>query len=298
MTTLTITRGLPGAGKTTWARQFAAETGAVRVNRDDMRMMLYGCKVDLGHDQEKAVSDACHTLVTQHLRAGRNVVTDDTNLRPVYVREWRKIATASGAKFAVHECPIDPAEAMVRQNGRPEADRVPFDAITRMAGKYLQRGEFLPVPPEAEPDAPDLYEPKPGTPPAILCDIDGTVALMGDRSPYDTTRVIDDRPNKPIIDLATTLSLSGYRVIFMSGRDESCRADTEEWLRMYFGNACVFMRPAGDVRRDAIVKRELFDKHIRDAYDVRLVLDDRTQVVQMWRSLGLTCLQVRTVTFK
>jgi hypothetical protein len=52
------------------------------------------------------------------------------------------------------------------------------------------------------------------------------------------------------------------------------------------------MRPAGDMRKDAIVKRELFDRHVRDRYDVTCILDDRSQVVDMWRSLGLTCLQV------
>ena len=40
---LTITRGLPGAGKTTWARTHAATTGAVRVNRDDMRALGLTC---------------------------------------------------------------------------------------------------------------------------------------------------------------------------------------------------------------------------------------------------------------
>lgn len=52
------------------------------------------------------------------------------------------------------------------------------------------------------------------------------------------------------------------------------------------------MRPAGDRRRDSIVKAELFDRHVRDQYRVLVVLDDRKQVVEMWRSLGLTCLQV------
>lgn len=37
---------------------------------------------------------------------------------------------------------------------------------------------------------------------------------------------------------------------------------------------------------------EQVDTHIRDRYDVRVVLDDRDSVVKMWRSLGLTCLQV------
>jgi hypothetical protein len=52
------------------------------------------------------------------------------------------------------------------------------------------------------------------------------------------------------------------------------------------------MRPAGDVRNDAIVKLELFDQHVRDRYRVAYVLDDRDRVVRAWRSIGLTVLQV------
>ena len=54
----------------------------------------------------------------------------------------------------------------------------------------------------------------------------------------------------------------------------------------------LFMRASGDTRKDEIVKLELFDAHVRGKYDVRLVLDDRDRVVRMWRSIGLTCLQV------
>lgn len=52
------------------------------------------------------------------------------------------------------------------------------------------------------------------------------------------------------------------------------------------------MRPEGDKRKDSIVKAELFDKHIKDNYAVDFVLDDRNQVVKMWRDMGLKCLQV------
>ena len=53
------------------------------------------------------------------------------------------------------------------------------------------------------------------------------------------------------------------------------------------------MRKTEDVRKDAIVKKEFFDTHIRDKYFVKYVLDDRNQVVDMWRlELGLACLQV------
>lgn len=52
------------------------------------------------------------------------------------------------------------------------------------------------------------------------------------------------------------------------------------------------MRPEGDIRKDSIVKRELFEKYVRPYYNIEFVLDDRNQVVEMWRSLGLKCLQV------
>lgn len=66
------------------------------------------------------------------------------------------------------------------------------------------------------------------------------------------------------------------------------------WLQKYFLDPhYLFMRATGDNRRDDIVKRELFDAHIRDHFNVRYVLDDRDRVVKMWRNeLGLTVLQV------
>jgi len=54
----------------------------------------------------------------------------------------------------------------------------------------------------------------------------------------------------------------------------------------------LYMRAHKDGRRDSVVKVELFDAHVRDAYDVTCVLDDRDQVVEAWRALGLTVLQV------
>jgi hypothetical protein len=54
----------------------------------------------------------------------------------------------------------------------------------------------------------------------------------------------------------------------------------------------LFMRPAGDSRKDSIVKRELFDRHVAGRWAVRGVIDDRRQVVEMWRAMGLMCAQV------
>lgn len=297
MTTLHITRGLPGSGKTTFATGWvsADPTTRARVNRDDLRSMLFGVRWGLTFEQEQHVTAASHALVRAHLQRGLDVITDDTNLRPRYVREWRKVAGQCGADFEVHEMSADANLAIERDETREH--RVGADVITRMAQKYMPGGKYLPVPPETEPEALRAYERPEGKPTAIVVDIDGTVALMGSRSPYDTSTVDQDQPHADVVDVVSALSREVEHVVFLSGRDEECGGATINWLQKHLGGrvhatSSLRMRPAGDRRRDSIVKAELFDEHVRDQYRVLVVLDDRDQVVRMWRSLGLTCLQV------
>lgn len=54
----------------------------------------------------------------------------------------------------------------------------------------------------------------------------------------------------------------------------------------------LFMRRGGDQRRDSIVKQEILDQHLRPQFDIDYVIDDRQQVVDMWRANGLTVVQV------
>lgn len=129
----------------------------------------------------------------------------------------------------------------------------------------------------------------------LCCDIDGTLALMSDRSPFDWHRVGEDKLNAPIASIVRKYSKkpSLVRVILVSGRDSICRPETEAWLKdNYIEYTQLIMRPKGDNRKDSIVKQELYETYIEPDYKVLFVLDDRDQVVKMWRELGLTCLQV------
>jgi hypothetical protein len=128
----------------------------------------------------------------------------------------------------------------------------------------------------------------------VLVDIDGTVALMNGRSPYDWRRVGEDLPNPAVIAAVRAMHAAGHGIVYCSGRDAVCRPQTEAWLEQHVGvpYLALHMRPQGDSRKDSVVKREIFDTEIRDRYDVVGVFDDRQQVVRMWRSLGLTVFQV------
>lgn len=132
--------------------------------------------------------------------------------------------------------------------------------------------------------------------PCILIDIDGTIALRGDRSPHDHDSSMEDAPNWPIINLLNTFIISAYRPhILISGRDEKYRDVTEYWLATHnilSHRHGLFMRPTGDNRPDEVVKEALYRQHIEPHFEVQYVFDDRNKVVAMWRRLGLTCLQV------
>ena len=293
MTRLLITRGLPASGKTTFARKL--QPGVVRVNRDDLRRMLHGRPL-FTQTAEAQVTRAQRAAVENLLRAHANVIVDDTNLRAKVVREWAEMAARFGASFEVHDFTDVPLEECVRRDAeRPEDVRVGEDAIRRMHDRYLA-GKNLPLPvPWVDPGGPGVvYLPDPELPPVVLVDIDGTVALMNGRSPYDWGRVGEDAPNPAVIEAVRAMHAAGHAIVFCSGRDAVCRAETEAWLELFVGVPYeeLFMRPEGDSRKDAIVKREIFDRQIRDRWRVVGVFDDRQQVVRMWRALGLTVFQV------
>ncbi len=139
--------------------------------------------------------------------------------------------------------------------------------------------------------------PKPASaakPSAVIVDMDGTLAIITDRSPYSHRGVLKDTPNEPVIAVARALASAGHTLVIVSGRSELAREDTELWLarhlRVPFEGP--FMRVAHDDRADAVIKREIYDREISPRFDVLCVLDDRDQVVRMWRGLGLVCLQV------
>ncbi len=128
---------------------------------------------------------------------------------------------------------------------------------------------------------------------AIICDIDGTIAIKGDRSPYDWKRVGIDTVNMPVYDVLEAMRNDHKAILMLSGRDSICRPETENWLKEYsISYDGLFMRSEGDNRKDLIIKKELYENNIKNKYDVLFVLDDRNQVVKMWREEGLTCFQV------
>lgn len=308
---LIITRGLPASGKTTWAKEFCAwEPGyRARVNRDDLRLALNGGTHGYASGTEGVVTIAQETSARALLAGGITVVIDDQNLAMRYAKKWSKIAYEANAQFQVNDEFLSvPLEACIAHDAlRDPVTRVGADFIKAQYQRYgLKKG--LPAVPAYEPPAGlDLaqYYPDTSKPEAIICDLDGTLANLAGRNAYDETRVGEDLVNPAVWEVVENFvgrfdADGGLRpVLFTSGRSEACRAETTAWLSQKAGFELngwlsghkLFMRPEGDRRSDAEVKLEIFNREIRDKYNVLYVIDDRDQVVKLWRSLGLVCLQ-------
>ena len=296
MPKLIITRGLPASGKTTSAREWvsADPDGRVRVNRDAMRQMLHFDQRNATHLTEQVITKACADLVRNYLRARQDVIVDDTNLRQRNARAWATIAHITGAEFEVMDFTTVPMETCLERNQqRPAEARVPEGVIRNMHSKFLASGP-LPKPTADAPteEAWEPWAPTPGLRDAYLVDIDGTVALCGDRDIYDGAKAHLDTVNEGVAAIIRMLSRD-HLMIFMSGRSDEFREVTEQWLRVNrFTVDHLHMRAAGDKRKDSIVKHELFNQHVRGKYNIAGVFDDRNQVVEMWRAIGLTVFQV------
>ncbi len=206
------------------------------------------------------------------------MLIDDTNLHPMHERDIRALIEDKATIEIKDFTDVDVETCIQRDRKRPNyvGERV----IRQMYRDFLQ-----PKPPVLEFD--------PALPTAVVCDLDGTLALLNGRNPYDASRCEEDLVNEPVADILKTYFLNGYTILLASGRSEEHRPQTERWLQKHsIQYTALFMRPAGDNRKDAIIKQEIYEQHMLGRYTIKFILDDRNQVVDLWRSLGLTVLQV------
>jgi predicted kinase len=291
-----ILKGLPGSGKTTWAKDqiLLNPNKYKRVNKDDLRAMVDADKYS--EENEKIVLRIQDNLILDFLDEGYNVIVDNTNLSPKHEARIRCLVKDRADVLVKDDFTYVPLEECIKRDSQREKP-VGEKVILGMHNQFLSKGvdiknldrEFSNKKHEQYPK----IEYDKNLPDCILCDIDGTIALMQNRSPYDLDRVDEDLVNEPIRNLVDELTFaSDIFVIFVSGREDKCREKTVNWLNNVTSYDNLFMRKTGDFRKDAIVKKEIYDEHIKGKYNVLYVLDDRNQVVKMWREQGLTVLQV------
>lgn len=122
---------------------------------------------------------------------------------------------------------------------------------------------------------------------AFIFDVDGTLALRGDRSPYDMRKISGDAVNEPVAVCMSVLRDAGFSILLFSGRDEAYREATEIWLaRNCLIADILLMRPAGSKEKDDLIKMRML-WFVRETYEIIGAFDDRKRVKRMWVENGV-----------
>ena len=278
MPKIILTKGLPASGKSTWAKeQIAKDPNTKRVNKDDLRAMLDNSR--WSKSNENFVLKVRDFIISESLKNGNNIIVDDTNLHDKHLTRMKEIAKETKSTVEVNDSflqvPLE--ECIARDLKRPNS-----------VGEKVIRDMYK----QAFPETVEQIVQDPSLPKAVIFDIDGTLAVMGNRSPYDWDKVDLDTLNQEVFNLYQLYRLANYKIIICSGRDSICLKKTEKWLddnNVAFDE--LFMRGQGETKKDSIIKERFLDEIVKEYY-VEVVIDDRQQVVDMWRSKGFTCFQV------
>lgn len=291
MLKLLVLRGFPASGKSTYALDLISKDKSyIRVNRDSIREML---SLPFSKDTEKLVKKYRDNMIFDALKSGYNVISDDTNLSDRHINHFRHRFGKMAEIIVKDDFMNVPLDVLLERNRKREKsvpEKVIIEMFDRFGNKNVKKEKKEPVKP--------VFSYDENLPFCIICDIDGTVALHWNRSPFEFDKVYEDVINVPVMEMLSRFDVSGLNVLFVSGREGTkyCRKMTELWLCDYLPENInkfkLYMRNEGDMRKDAIIKEEIYNEYIKGKYNVLFVLDDRNQTVMKWRDLGLSCFQV------
>ena len=284
-------KGLPGSGKSTLAKAWVDKdaTNRVRVNKDSIRDLLHNGKYSKGN--EKQVLDTQDFIILDSLKRGKSIAFDNTHLINKHLTRLENLLNdnnLSNVKIEVVDLTsVEPEECIKRDLKR--ANSVGSDVIWRMYWQNIV-GEIKP----------SIYIP--GALDCIIVDIDGTLAQMNGRHPFQWDKVGEDLCRTHIARLVEYYSYvydQDTTVILMSGREDVCMNETMQWLAQHqVEYNILLMRPAGNYEKDTVLKERLYRDHIEGNYNVLLVVDDRPSVIRMWTKLGLPVVSANPTTWE
>jgi predicted kinase len=282
-----ILRGIQGSGKTSYAQRLLQQNpDLVRVNRDTIRSELFGYGYVKTPANEELVTKVQDHTIRTILDSGKSVIVDNMNIESKFIHQLQDIASSYGIKANIIQ--FDTPIQKCIENDKVRGNLIGEDIVTKTHNRF-EKVKNKPIRDQY------AYEPlginKEGKK-AVIFDLDGTLAIIGDRDVYDGSKVHLDTVNSPIRELLFSFKKERYKVIIVSGRNIEHGEVTTQWLKdnkIYYDD--LFMRPRTDLRCDAKVKYEIYRDEIFPHYRVDYIIDDRDKVVRMWRQIGLTCLQ-------
>ena len=288
--------GIQGSGKSTWAKEYCIQTHAVRINNDEIRNAIYE---RLEHrNWSKQIEAEVRQIREDRIRAyannKTNIVIDNTHANLRTLRGIIELCESLGYQVELKWFDVNLNDCIRRDSLREGYECVGEDVIRKTYEEYMKTKAAMSKVREKLPD----MGMDPNLPLCIIADIDGTLAEMGNRSPYDESKVYEDTVREFVLYTVKALTVhpltSGKHVklFIFSGRTDQCETNTRRWLKdkcgFHSSTYTLAMRKSGDRRRDSEVKRDLYNEHVRGKYNVFAVFDDRAQVIrELWAAENL-----------
>lgn len=307
MPKVTLLVGPPGSGKSTLAKQFLLTEG------DRIERSVY-----VNQDSQK---DDHIRLFLDSVDAGKDIIVDRMNFNKQQRARYLDLAIMKGYEseiIVLHQPYQVCLERMRERFGNHETiheEKHARQALGTFFGKYER-------PEQWEADKITFIYPDGPKQKVIVCDLDGTLCNVEHRrhhvrppAPHEAALAPDgnffpvpnpfkknwaaffagipnDTPNQWCLDILAKFNATGTRIVFCSGRSTNEQKSTEEWLKKHCGFMwTLYMRDRHDSRQDSIVKEIILDFELLTRYEPYFMIDDRKQVVDMWRKRGFVCLQ-------
>lgn len=276
-----ITVGVPASGKTTFANEMVQKFGFRDINRDFIRFNLVKpgstwATYKFTKANEKAVDEIHGKMIMESWQNEENIIISDTNLN-----EGRRLALIGRLQDLGYDVEVKPfeisrKEAIKRDNLR--ANGVGQDVIYKMMQNWNEFSGRV------------TYKLNEELPKAVIFDVDGTIAQMNGRGPFEWHRVGEDLPREMIIKMLRGYADLGFHIIICSGRSDECFNETAMWLDKHVGLNYwdkLYMRKAGDYRKDDVIKEEIFWTHLADKYNIVACVDDRPVMIRLWHEMKI-----------
>lgn len=305
---LVLLKGLPASGKSTEAKRLVDSGQYVRVNRDTIREMLL-CPRDDGQKAfngkvEKIVTKISQDSVRSIMESGKfHIVVDECNLNVKYMDKWAKIANEYNYTVDVRGMGVSIEECI-----RRDANRTPNVGERVIKQMAIRNGLLKGY--DVAPKAPFKIGNS-----IVLCDVDGTLSDLTHRRHWVNTddeknaergcgkarknwkkffeTMSEDTLRQSTYDILQKYVDDGYTIVLVTARPDDYLVDTVDWMTKYNVHYdFMLMRKAGDYRRDDIFKQEILDTWFPNKDLIEVVIDDRPQVIRMWRENGLKVIDV------
>ncbi|MDB4311950.1 AAA family ATPase [bacterium] len=291
-----MTVGCSASGKNTWVDEFVKTHSGNDINpennpwvvieRDVIRFtdivdnkgVKDWTKYKFTRARENRVTEIQDKMLEDAVANGQNVIICETNLNPKNRPQMVHKLSAMGFEVEFKEF-----EASLDELWKRDAQRAGGVGHLVIYKQYQQWLEYKGA---------RKYVPNPDLPATIVFDVDGTLAQMNGRGPFDWKRVGEDNPRTEIIDMLRGFYEAGYLVVIASGRDGVCAELTKHWLLVE--NAPwhdFFIRPEGNTEKDFVIKERMLWE-MATKYNIVAWVDDRPQVSNHLRLLGVNVIQV------